>query len=244
MYPEFKSLVLPAGKSVGTPILTVQGITNPYGVECVTLIWDYANFLFPSVSIKDTISIGNANTLLANANPKYFTAIRNNPTDPNQLPSEGDVLVFGGTPAAGYTMTFINPDGHTGVCQSATVSGYTLLQQNAPTGSGPNVVTYPWSLRPTLGWLHPANQQQQPAPVASTGQTVTLPKDAGTWAAYHVGSLLRKGTGDQVGTLLPGVYGPLVYNIISWVGNYAVNVKTEDFGEVTLWVRDTSAVIS
>lgn len=239
MYPAFKSEV------IGQKILTVQGITNPYGIECVTLGWDYANYLFPGVSIKDTISIGNANTLLSAANPKYFTAIANEVNNPSQVPSVGDWMVFGPTPDEGYTNTFVNPQGHGGLYNGAYTNGYSLLQQNAPTtGAAVNVTNYPWNFRPCLGWLHPEAQQSVPAPVVSTAQTVTLPKSVSTWAAYRVGSLLRLGTSDQVGTLLPSVYGPLVYPIISWVGDYAVKVQTEDFGEVIIWIRDTSAVIS
>jgi hypothetical protein len=239
MYPQFKSSVL------GQKILTVQGITNPYGVECVTLCWDYANALFPGVSIKDTIGLGNANTLLS-TNRTYFTPVVNNHNDPNQLPSAGDVMVFGATPADGYTNTFVNPDGHAGICDSASPSGYSLLQQNAPTtGDAVNVTNYPWNFRPCLGWLHPEAEQAAPAPVPPpTVQKVTLPAYVASWAAYKIGSLMRKGTSDQVGTLLPSRYGGLTYDVVSWIGNYAVEIDTQAFGKVDIWVRDTPAVIS
>jgi hypothetical protein len=240
MYPAFKNDVL------GQKLLTVQGITNPYGVECVTLGWAYANYLFPDVSIKDTITLGNANTLGSYANANYFQKIMNDVNDINQVPQQGDIMVFGGTPAPGYTNQFTNPDGHTGIYDGPAPGGYNLLQQNAPnSGASVNVTAYNWKFRPCLCWLRPIGQHAVSAPVpVAAPQTVTLPKGVSTWAAYRVGSLLRKGTSDQVGTLLPSVYGPLVYDIISWVGNYAVNIKTADFGEVTIWVRDTPAVIS
>jgi len=240
MYPTFKQ------ETLGRKILTVQGITNPYGVECVTLAWAYADALWPGVSIKNTITLGNAATLFDNANPAYFNKIANNHNDPNQVPNQGDVMVFGGTPAAGYTNTFNNPDGHCGVCDSASPSGYSLLQQNAPyAGQSVNVTNYPWKFRPCIGWLRPVAPVSPPAPVPpATHQTVHLPSSVPTWAAYRVGSQLRKGTSDQVGSLMPAHYGGLDYAIQAWVGDYAVNIMTESFGEVTIWVRDTSAVIS
>jgi hypothetical protein len=242
MYPTFKADILAAK----APVLTVQGITNPYGVECVTLVWAYANALWPDVSIKDTITIGNAAGLFANSNGAYFEKIANNHSDPNQVPLQGDVMVFGPTPQSGYSNTFPNPDGHCGICDSASPGGYALFQQNSPTtGARPNVTNYPWKYRPCVGWLRPKGSNPAPAPSpAPTAQTVTLPKDVSTWAVYKIGSLLRKGTTDQVGTLLPSVYGPLIYGVLSWAGNYAVNIDTQDFGPVTIWVRDTPAVIS
>jgi hypothetical protein len=178
MYPAFKQSVL------GQSILTVQGITNPYGVECVTLVWAYAASLFPTVSIKDTITLGNANTLFSNSNPTYFEKIVNNHADVNQLPNQGDVMVFGATPEAGYTNTFNNPDGHTGVFDSATPTQYSLLQQNSPyTGAPANVGTVSWKYRPCIGWLRPIVQN----PPAPTVQTVTLPADNTFWHLYHVG---------------------------------------------------------
>jgi hypothetical protein len=81
---------------------------------------------------------------------------------------------------------------------------------------------------------------QAPAPLSSESH-VHLPANVDTWAVYHVGSGLRKGTADQIGTLLPSKYGGLTYAIKRWVGDYAVVIDTESYGEVTLWVKNTDA---
>lgn len=182
----------------------------------------------------------------ARHNATYFEWIVNDHANLAQLPEEGDVMVFDATPNEGYANTYANPYGHTGVCEGATTDGYYLLQQNAPnSGSSVNVTFYPWKFRPCLGWLRPklSTVVTTASTVPAKSQTVTLPASVPTWAVYKVGSGLVKGSTDQVGTLLPHKYGGLNYPIISWVGDYAVNVKTRDYGEVTLWVKNTDAVI-
>lgn len=74
--------------------------------------------------------------------------------------------------------------------------------------------------------------------------TVHLPASVATWAVYKPGSGLRKGTSDQVGTLLPSKFGGLTYKIVARVGDYAVTVDTEQLGRVTLWTKDTEAVFN
>jgi hypothetical protein len=160
MYETFKTEALAQGK-----YLTVQGITNPYGVECVTLDWAYANFLFPGVSIKQSITTGNANTLFADANPVQFTKVLNNRNDPNQIPPQGAIIVFGATPAEGYSSTFKNVNGHTGIVDSATTKGVYILQQNAPAiGEGVNVEFFNWNYMPCIGWLIPITSAPTPPP--------------------------------------------------------------------------------
>jgi hypothetical protein len=80
-----------------------------------------------------------------------------------------------------------------------------------------------------------------PAPAAPSGNAVHLPASVASWAAYRRGSGLRKGTSDQVGTLSPAQFGGLTYAIEGWVGDYAVNISTQSFGPVTIWVKDTDA---
>lgn len=75
-------------------------------------------------------------------------------------------------------------------------------------------------------------------------QTVTLPKHVKSWAAYREGSGLRKGTSDQIYTLSPFNIGrDLTYDIIKWVGDYAVVINSTDKGRVVIWVKDTDAII-
>jgi hypothetical protein len=92
-------------------------------------------------------------------------------------------------------------------------------------------------------WAVNAEQPSTPpilTPVQS--QTVTLPASVQTWAAYRVGSAYRKGTSDQVGTLLPSKFGGLTYRVIDNRGNVVV-VDTQSFGRVAIWVQGTSAVL-
>lgn len=153
-YATFKASVL--GKHIGDN-------------ECVSLIVNnpsaYSEQLFPGVvwtSIFNPVS--GARQLLDAVNTKYYQKVTNDHANAAQLPPQGAVMVFDATPHAGYTNTFNNPYGHTGVCDSATSSGYYLLQQNAPaSGQAVNVTFYPWSYRPCLGWLIPIDQTP-PAP--------------------------------------------------------------------------------
>jgi hypothetical protein len=84
----------------------------------------------------------------------------------------------------------------------------------------------------------PANAPGVPA---IGGTTVHLPASVSSWAVYRIGSALRKGTTDQVGTLDPAEFNGLTYTILGWVGDYAVNIHTEMFGDVSIWVKGTSA---
>lgn len=77
----------------------------------------------------------------------------------------------------------------------------------------------------------------------TSGGTVTFPASADTWAVYTVDSGYRKGTEDQVGTLMPSQFGGLTYPIIENRGNVVV-IQTRDFGQVAAWVQDTIAVIN
>lgn len=123
--------------------------------QCVPLVNAYAQKLFPKENWSVTLgNVKSAKQLFKSANAKYFQKIENNHSDPNQLPKQGDIMVFDETPHAGATNTFKNPDGHTGVCDSASSSGYRLLQQNAPSNGAPaNVTNYPWNFRYCIGWL-------------------------------------------------------------------------------------------
>jgi hypothetical protein len=86
---------------------------------------------------------------------------------------------------------------------------------------------------------------QVPAPTPTpVSQTVTLPKSVAAWALYKEGSALRKGTSDQIATLSPASIGrDLVYDIVRWVGNYAVVIDTSMYGRGVIWVKDTDAII-
>lgn len=138
--------------------------------ECVSLVVNnsraYAEYLFPGVSWPAIFApVSGAKDLWNSVNTQYFQKIANDTSNSSQLPEQGDVMVFDATPKAGYSNTFANPYGHTGICESADDSGYNLLQQNAPaSGQVANVTNYPWRYRPCIGWLRPI-PQTPPAPV-------------------------------------------------------------------------------
>jgi hypothetical protein len=66
-----------------------------------------------------------------------------------------------------------------------------------------------------------------PTVVPTNSQTVYLPSYADTWAAYRVGSLYRKGTPDQVGTLRPSLFGGLTYKVVENRANVGHNRHPE-----------------
>ena len=222
-----------------------------YGAQCVDVANAWALKCFPGTTWPQVMPpVQSAKDLGAKHAATYFDWIENDHNDVNQLPQVGDIIVCGATPAPGYQNKFNNPDGHTGVCESADKGGYTMIQQDGshPEGSAFMARTE-WRWRPVLGWLRPklgqpaAPAPAAPAPAGAPGNTVFLPGHVQSWAAYKVGSGLRKGTSDQVATLSPAKYGGLRYNIVSRRTNSVV-IDTQMFGRVEIWVKDTDAQIS
>lgn len=94
------------------------------------------------------------------------------------------------------------------------------------------------------GTTGPAAESPAPSPQPPARQTVTLPKSVASWALYKEGSALRKGTPDQINTLSPKNIGrDLEYDIVRWVGDYAVVIDTSMFGRGVIWVKDTDAIV-
>lgn len=132
-------------------------IDHAYQNQCVDVVLSWGQVLFPGIPWNVVFPpVPDAKDLFANCNKKYFTPIVNNHDDPNQVPEQGDIMVFGPTPEPGYSNQFLNPAGHTGVCDSATSEGYMLVQQD---GSNPKGKTFEafavWKFRPCTGWLTP-----------------------------------------------------------------------------------------
>lgn len=183
--------------------------------QCVSLVVNnseaYVEALFPGVSWPAVIgSVVGAKDMLKTAHPAYFKVIENDHNDPNQLPEPGDIMVFDATPQSGYTNTFNNPYGHTGICEGADAGGYYLAQQNAPSmGQGFNITRYAWKFRPCLGWLRPMLDGAALQPKAKQLQI-----NPGNWAVY---------TGDgKASPRLPGLvqggqkYGPVQIATNGW----------------------------
>ncbi len=94
-------------------------------------------------------------------------------------------------------------------------------------------------IRGAQNYVPAAPVQGTPAP---SGQTVTFPASVANWAVYRVGSGYRKGTSDQVGTILPATFGGLTYPVVQNLGNVVV-IDTQNFGRVAAWVQNTEAII-
>lgn len=149
-------------------------IDNSGDFDCVDVAKHYAMYLFPGVSWVATIGYGDAKDLFAGASSSYFQKFVNNPSDPNQLPQQGDIMVFGPTPQAGYSNAYKNPYGHVGVVDTVTSTDYTLIQQDSGTGKAPWLSTRAWRYRPCIGWLRPINQTPQGG---TTSMAVTTKTD-------------------------------------------------------------------
>ncbi|MGH7238165.1 MAG: hypothetical protein ACREGF_06540 [Candidatus Saccharimonadales bacterium] len=240
-------------------ILAVDGVPADKG-QCSQVPVSWAMAVFPGVAwsalLPEVGSNGGVDEW-AGKSTKYFTWIENNHADVNQLPLQGDIMVFGATPAKGYSNTFSNPDGHTGVCDSATPTGYTIVQQNAPNfGESVNDSSYPWKLNPCLGWFRAVNQPANVTPLPSpstpaapapsnsinVGKNLNLPKTITQWHVYNVAGPYDLAHATHI--LDPAKYGGLSYVIQKDLGNGIYAINTQDFGQVAIYTKDTVATIS
>lgn len=221
--------------------------------QCVSLVVNnssaYIEYLFPGVTWTNIMAPVASAYQLASKGNSYLQWIANNHSDASQVPAQGDIMVFGPTPEAGYTNTYSNPDGHTGICDSADASGYNLLQQNAPAfGEAVNVTHYAWKFRPCLGWYHPLTPGQvvvDPSTgVVTTSHTITLPASTGPWHLYKPGGPYNPNNPDNVkGLLWPSKFGGLTYPIDVNVGNGIYRITSQDFGQGDLWTNGSDVVI-
>lgn len=104
--------------------------------QCVGLIEVYTD----SLGLSHTW--GNADQLMANADPKVFDIIQNTPTG---VPQPGDIVCWSGDFNAGV--------GHTGIFVSGDANLFECFEQNDPIGSTPHIRQYNYSF--VQGWLHP-----------------------------------------------------------------------------------------
>lgn len=218
--------------------------------QCVALVVNnsraYVEALFPGVSWTQIIPPVQSAYQMANKGNSYLQWVENNHNDPNQLPPQGAIGVFGPTPASGYTNTYSNPDGHTGVFDEADSSGYSLLQQNSPGfGSPVNVTRYAWKFRPCVGWYVPITTTPPPSPApAPSGQTITLPATTGPWHLYKPGGPYNYLNPANVkGLLVPSQFGGLTYPIDANVGNGVYRITSEDYGQGDLWTNGSYVII-
>jgi hypothetical protein len=221
--------------------------------ECVSLVVNnersYIEALWPAENWTSIISpVASAKQLATAGNPDKLHWIENDHNNPNQLPVKGDIMVFDATPQAGYSNTFENPDGHAGICGSASASGYALLQQNSPNSGSPvNVSGYAWKFRPCLGWFHIVGSDS-PAPSApspaSTGKSIFLPPTTGPWHLYNEdGPYDPSNAANVKGTIVPSQFGGLTYAIVADKGNGVYVIDTQMFGRGAIWTSGSDIVI-
>lgn len=234
-YPLFKQSVL--GKTTGDG-------------QCVALIVNnsraYCEYLWPGTSWPQIILPNpDAKNVFSDASTKYFEKIENDHSDANQLPRQGDVMVFNATPQAGYENTYNNPYGHIGICDRANSEGYWLLQQNAPElGAAVNVTYYPWKFRPCIGWLRPKVAQPKAAPkptAQAVSKTIFLPATTGPWHLYNDDGPYEPAKAK--GELWPAKFGGLTYRIVADKGNGVYVINTQDFGQGAIWTKGSTVVI-
>lgn len=108
----------------GSAIGKAMNPDQAYGLQCVDVTDHYAEAIFPGVPWQTSVGgVNGAKDLLRVANRNYWEVINNEPGNPNQLPAQGDVLVWGGTS--------YNPYGHTAVADKVHGGGSWVLQQNS-----------------------------------------------------------------------------------------------------------------
>lgn len=234
VYTNFKTNVL--GKVIGDG-------------QCVALVVNnsqaYVEALYPGVNWTTIIQPVPDARLMAGKGNSYLEWIANDHNNPNQVPSQGDIMIFDATPQAGYTNTTNNPAGHCGICDSASASGYALLQQNSPSyGSPANVTTYAWKFRPCIGWYHPTNAPAPgPAPTPTpTGHTIFLPPTTGPWHLYNDNGPYTPSAAK--GLLVPSQFGGLTYLIQADKGNGVYVINTQMYGQGALWTKGSDVVIT
>lgn len=122
-------------------------VDKRYGDQCVDVIMHIVQAIWKKAWYS-IIGYGNAKDVFYTASSSYFTKIRNNSRDPNQVPKQGDVVCIG--PFRG------NPYGHVYVADGTNRVGANCIEQN---GFNPAGVCYEkfrgYAALPIIGWLRP-----------------------------------------------------------------------------------------
>lgn len=216
--------------------------------QCVALVVNnsnaYIEYLYPGVNWTTIILPVSGAREMAGRGNSYLQWIANDHNNPNQVPAQGDIMIFDYTPHAGYTNPTNNPYGHTGICESANSSGYTLLQQNSPAKGNPvNAKFFPWNFRPCMGWYHPTGHAT-PAPAPqppATGHTVFLPPTTGPWHLYPEGGPYTYVAAKAL--LYPSNFEGLTYNILVDRGGGIYTIQTQMFGRGDLYTKGSAVTV-
>lgn len=199
-----------------------------YAKQCVDLIEQYCHELGVNGVYGNAIDYANhPSPAFAQNFQRVFT------------PQTGDIVVLNGL--AG------NPYGHIGIVDTDVTK---FLEQNAlgtNDGLGRNAIGV-YRAIPTArvaGYFRLRANTPPPPPPPAKRSTVFLPSSAGDWHLYNLGYPLNYSVPGAVkGILQPQKFPPgLTYQIQGWVGDYGVVITTQYFGQGTIYVKGTSAVI-
>jgi hypothetical protein len=117
-----------------------------YSLQCVDFFNYYYQFLTGRNPYSDGYGVAGAKDLWGVPTSR-FTKVLNNPNDPNQFPSAGDILIYS-----------VGAYGHINVCLSADNNGLTTIGQNENNRNDKvSIVTRNWSTvvgsLKLIGWL-------------------------------------------------------------------------------------------
>ena len=147
--------------SADTVINTIKGhkwdVDGTDDFDCVDVAKKADRMYHPGTTWAQTGIHGNGRQIFGNASSKYYTKIKNDHSNVNQLPKKGDIICFDATPKAGFTNKYSNPYGHVAlVVDPMTSSGQLkILMQASGTGRAAYYDTHSWRYRPVQGWLRP-----------------------------------------------------------------------------------------
>lgn len=113
-----------------------------YGAQCVDLVLQYLKEVLNFAPFRD-----NAIDEFGE-NPNHWTWTRNNPKDLKQLPTRGDVMIWGADRAIGTSAL-----GHTAIVLAVFPTYFISFDQNWPIGAAPHQVRH--SYEGIVGWGHP-----------------------------------------------------------------------------------------
>lgn len=115
-----------------------------YGYQCVDLIRQYIKEVLGWKPYDAIPPISYAKYAFTNYNKKYFTQIKNSPTN---MPKQGDIIIWKWQwPVTGIA-------GHIAICSKADVNRLISFDQNYPTRQPCKLVNH--SYKGVLGWLRP-----------------------------------------------------------------------------------------
>lgn len=167
-------MALPSAQSV---IDNIKGkkwdVDNTGDFDCVDVAKRADQLYHPGIGWATTGIHGNGKDIFNNANPQYYRKVYNDHTNANQLPPVGAIICFDATPKAGYTNTYPNPYGHTGLVVAATATSLSILMQASGTGKAAWVDTHAWRYRPCQGWLIPIDVPAKVDPLKQAQAQIT-----------------------------------------------------------------------